>query len=180
MNKFIFGFLLSVSFLLSTCVFAQNSEQSSSDSGVLVSPPINAQASGKDNSGNNGSILVQDSSNQGVSNNTGKFNKPKKADQPKLVPVDEIDLKAADFIMSQITANMKLTDDQLSAVRMIVQDNVVQAKKLQLSVENGTMDSKTMSQQTMQLTDVENKKLAKVLTSDQMRAWINIQNPYQT
>ena len=98
----------------------------------------------------------------------------------QIVPVDEIDLKAADFIMSQITANMKLTDDQLSAVRMIVQDNVVQAKKLQLSVENGTMDSKTMSQQTMQLTDVENKKLAKVLTSDQMRAWINIQNPYQT
>jgi len=180
MNKFIFGFLFCTSFLLATFVFAQNSDQSSSDSGVLVSPPINAQVSGKNNSDNNGSILVQDSSNQGISNNAGQSNKPKNADQSKSVPVDQIDVKATDFIMSQITANMKLTDDQLSVVRMIVQDNVVQARKLQLSVENGAMDSKTMSQQIIQLTNDENKKLGKVLTSDQMKAWINIQNPYQT
>jgi len=51
MNKLFFGLLFSASFLLATLVFAQNSEHSSSSSGVLVSPPIQEQGSNEDSSG---------------------------------------------------------------------------------------------------------------------------------
>ena len=81
--------------------------------------------------------------------------------------------------MTQITDNMKLTDEQMTAVRSIIEDNIVKTRKLQQSVENGTLDSKTMSNKVLQLTNEENKKLGKILSTDQMKAWINIQNPYQ-
>ena len=74
---------------------------------------------------------------------------------------------------------MKLTQDQISAVRLIIEDNIVKTRNLQLSVEKGTMNSKTMSGPSTQLTNDENQKLSRIFTPDQMKIWINIQNPYQ-
>jgi len=51
MNKLFLGLLFSASFLLAPLVFAQNSDQASSGSGVLVSPSIQEQGSNQDSSG---------------------------------------------------------------------------------------------------------------------------------
>jgi len=53
MKRIILGLIFSGSFLLAALVFAQNSSQSSSDSGVLVSPPIQAQEADQDNATSN-------------------------------------------------------------------------------------------------------------------------------
>jgi len=62
---------LGIFFMASPLVFAQNSDGPSSDSGVLVSPPIKAQAADQDNTANNGGRNVSDSSNQNNSNSPG-------------------------------------------------------------------------------------------------------------
>ena len=178
MSTLILGLLFSVSFLLAPLVFAQNSDQSSSDSGVLVSPPIHAQVSGQDNTGNHNNSAVLVSSSQGGSNSSGP-SKHQHADGGSDASSDEMVVKATDLVMSQITANMKLTQDQISAVRLIIEDNIVKTRNLQLSVEKGTMNSKTMSGPSTQLTNDENQKLSRIFTPDQMKIWINIQNPYQ-
>jgi len=70
--KYLVGCLsLSAFFLASFFVFAQNSNGPSSDSGVLVSPPIKAQGADQDNTANNGGRNVSDSSNQSNSNSHG-------------------------------------------------------------------------------------------------------------
>ena len=58
MNKIILSLI--ILYLLTGCVFAQDSDPSSSDSGVLVSPPAHDQAGSQDNIGNSGG---DDSSN---------------------------------------------------------------------------------------------------------------------
>jgi len=68
-----------------------------------------------------------------------------------------------------------LTDDQIVSVRAIITDNVVKVRNLQLSLENGTIDGKTMYNQRNQLTQDENQKLRTILTSDQMKVLINIE-----
>ena len=90
-------------------------------------------------------------------------------------PTDEIVIKSTDVVMAQVNANMKLTADQATSVRSIITDNVVRLRNLQLSLENGTIDGKTMYAKKMQLIQEEAQALAQVLTSDQMRVWINIQ-----
>ena len=55
MNKLFCGLLVSASFLLAPCVFAQNAEQSS-DPEVLVSPPNNAASSDQKMPSNAGAL----------------------------------------------------------------------------------------------------------------------------
>ncbi len=89
---------------------------------------------------------------------------------------DEIVVKATDAVMFQITANMKLTQDQINATRPIIADNIVKVRNLQLSLENGTIDGKAMYTQKQQLINDENQELSHIFTSDQMRVWLNIKN----
>jgi len=77
--------------------------------------------------------------------------------------------------MFQMKANLKLTQEQISFLEPIITDNIVQARKLQLSLENGTIDGKTMYQQKQQLTQQEYKELGSILSADQLKTWINIQ-----
>jgi len=92
-------------------------------------------------------------------------------------PTDEIVVKAVNAEMFQITANIKLTQDQVNAVRSIVTDNIVKARDLQLSLENGSIDGKTMYDQRQQLINDENQALGRIFTPDQMKVWLNM--PYQ-
>ena len=79
--------------------------------------------------------------------------------------------------MSQITANMKLTQDQISAVQVIIADNIAKVRNLQLSLGKGSIDAKTMNSQRELFNNDENQKLSQIFTSDQMKVWMNIQSP---
>jgi len=89
---------------------------------------------------------------------------------------EEIVVKATDAVMFQMTANMKLTQDQLEAIRPIVTDNIVKIRDLQLGLQRGDIDGKTMYNQREQLIEEEDRKLSYILTKDQMKVWINIQD----
>jgi len=182
MRKLVGAVLFIAFFLLAPLVFAQHSDQSSSD-GVLVSPPI-GQGSDIDSSGDNGT--GGDSNVSGhhkhhppasSSSDTTNSNSSDTASQntSNVSPTDEIVVKSADAVMFQMKANLKLTQEQISFLEPIITDNIVQARKLQLSLENGTIDGKTMYQQKQQLTQQEYKELGSILSADQLKTWINIQ-----
>ncbi|MBF0504611.1 MAG: hypothetical protein HQL14_05860 [Candidatus Omnitrophica bacterium] len=163
-------------FFLAFWGLAQGADQSSSD-GVLVSGAVGAQASDQQNSSNNRRrsqlILVggEDSSSQNTlpnsNSNKGSFNQP----------MDEIVIKATSVIMSQMTANMKLTQEQINTIRPIIEDNIVRTRELQLLLEKGTIDAKTMYTRREQLNNGKNQALSRILNSDQMKVWMSIQNP---
>jgi len=90
-------------------------------------------------------------------------------------PTDPIIVKATDVLIFEMKANMKLTDDQVSAAREIIADYTAKVRDLQLSVENGAIDSKEMNDERQGLTDDENRKLSSVLSPDQMKVWFNLQ-----
>ncbi len=71
---------------------------------------------------------------------------------------------------------MKLTQDQISAIQPIIEDNIAKVRNLQLSLEKGAMDGTTMYRQKERLIHEENQKLSLIFTPDQMKVWINIQN----
>ena len=193
LNKFmkLIGCLLfSIFYLLVPWVLAQDSDQSSSDSGVLVSSPIHAQVSEQESAGDNGGSDAsydhsninslghhkyrhagEDASSQNTtgnnSNSAGTLNSS----------TDEIIIKSTNAVMSQITANMKLTQDQISAIQVIIADNITKVRNLQLSLGKGSIDAKTMNSQREQFNNDENQKLSQIFTSDQMKVWMNIQNP---
>ena len=91
-------------------------------------------------------------------------------------PTDEIVVKATNAVIFQMTANLKLTQDQISAVRPIITDNIVKVRNLQQSLEDGSIDGNTMYTRREQLTNDEYQKLSAILTPDQMKLWVNIQN----
>ena len=191
MRKLVGAVLFIAFFLLAPLVFAQHSDQSSSD-GVLVSPPI-GQGSDIDSSGDNGTGgVLTNAKSTGDSNVSGhhKHHPPASSSSDttnsnssdtasqntsNVSPTDEIVVKSADAVMFQMKANLKLTQEQISFLEPIITDNIVQARKLQLSLENGTIDGKTMYQQKQQLTQQEYKELGSILSADQLKTWINIQ-----
>ena len=160
-------FLFSVFFLLASWVFAQDSDQSLADSGVLVSSPNHTHVVGQDSTVNNGSN--DDGSSQNM--------RPDSSDSPNTSnpPTDEIVVKATDAVIFQMTANLKLTQDQISAVRPIITDNIVRVRKLQQSLQDGTIDSKAMYDQRLQLTEDEDRQLSHILSADQLKLWVSIQ-----
>lgn len=91
---------------------------------------------------------------------------------------DEIVVKAANAVIFEMTANLKLTQDQINAVQPIVTDNIVKVRNLQQSLEDGTIDSRAMYSQRQQLSDDENQELSSILTPDQMRVWMSMQDQY--
>jgi hypothetical protein len=90
--------------------------------------------------------------------------------------VEPIVIKATNAVMFQITANMKLSQDQIKAIQPIIMDNIVKIRDLQLSLEKGAIDSKTMYNQREQLYKDEDRELSQILTPEQMNVWANIQN----
>jgi len=91
-------------------------------------------------------------------------------------PTDEIVIKATNAVIFEMNANLKLSQDQINAIQPIVADNIVKTRNLQQSLQDGNIDGSTMYSQRQQLTNDENSQLAAILTPDQMKVWINIQN----
>ena len=149
--------------------FAHASDQSSPDSGVLVV-------------GSNGKSQLKQTLDQGYQNTDGNVsslnNTGNNNDNVKRVgsSTDEIIVKATDAVMFEITANMKLTQDQMNAIRPIITDNIIKVRNLQMSLEKGDIDGKTMYSQKQQAITDENERLTSILSSDQMKVWIKIQD----
>lgn len=160
--KLVGGLLFSVFFLLASWVFAQDPDRSSYGPGVLVSSSIHPQVSDQDNSNVSSQNTTENSSDSGKTSNSS---------------TDEIVIKSTNAIMLQITENMKLTQDQINIIRPIIEDNIVQVRDLQLSLEKGKIDGKTMYSQRQQFNNDEDQKLGRILTADQMKVWMKIQNP---
>jgi len=75
-----------------------------------------------------------------------------------------------------MTANLKLTQEQIDAIEPIIANNIAKVRNLQQSLEDGTIDSGTMYSQRQQLFNKEGQELSSILSTDQMKAWIIIQN----
>jgi parvulin-like peptidyl-prolyl isomerase len=165
--------LFGASLLVASWVFAQDADQSSG-SGVLVSgggdtPDLSDQdpsAPGRQkHQDSEGDAPSQDNAQTSGGNGDASNSS-----------TDEIVIKATDAVMFQITANMKLTQDQINAIRPIIMDNITKVRDLQLSVQKGNIDSKAMYDQKEQLNAQEDQQLGRILTSDQMKIWTNIQS----
>ena len=55
--------------------------------------------------------------------------------------------KATSAVISEVTANLKLTQGQTSAIQPIVAANIAKGRVLQQSLLDGTIDPKTMNSQ---------------------------------
>jgi hypothetical protein len=169
------GYLIcGVLLFLSSRVWAQGPDRLSSDSGVLVSGSNHAQGTDQDSKGERRSIIVSDAPQEGNSKeNSRSGDKPSNGE----VPPDAIVVKSTKAVMAQMTANMKLTPEQIGAIEPIVEDNIAKVRELQLSLQKGTIDGRTMVAQRTQLTRDENQKLSGILNSGQMKVWLQMQNP---
>lgn len=185
------GYLLLSAFsLLTPWVFAQGTDQSSPDSGVLVSSPLRTQALEQDNNmGSDASNLFGQGHSNGSGHHSHRFGDGDSGassqnitgggsdgDKTSKASTDEIVVQSTHAVMLQITENMKLTQDQISAIQPIIEDNIAKVRNLQLSLEKGAMDGTTMYRQKERLIHEENQKLSLIFTPDQMKVWINIQN----
>jgi hypothetical protein len=157
--------LLILPFISIPCVFAQGLGQSSSDSGVLVSGN-GGGSSGVDLTGQESSNSPGDQGRQRSDGNSGDTSS---------ASTDPIVIKAANAMMFQVNANMKLSQDQQKAVSSIIQDYIVKVRALQLSLEKGDIDGRTMYGQREQLFKDEDRELSLILTQAQMNIWANIQ-----
>jgi hypothetical protein len=92
------------------------------------------------------------------------------------LPTDEIVVKATDAVIFEMTANLKLTQDQVSAVRPVIADNIAKIRNLQQSLEDGNIDGSAMYAQKEQLINDENQEISSILTPDQMKVWMSMQN----
>jgi len=144
------------------------SDQPPSDSGVLVSS--SARVPEEDDHAAGAPVPPDsDASSQKVSVDAGD----------KLeTSTDDIVIKAANAVIFQMAANLKLTPDQTGAVRPVIMDNIVKARKLQQRLKDGAIDGKTMYRQRQELTEGEDRRLLPILTPGQLKAWIDIQNQY--
>jgi len=188
MEKLAVGVLWGVLFLSSTWIMAQDADQSSSDSGVLVSSGSQDQGPDQANADKNG--------NSSLSENAGRYNSGhhknkheedsgssatntavnNSAGPGASKPADDIVNKATDAVIFQMTANLKLTQDQITAARPVVANNIAKTRDLQQNLEDGNIDGKTMYSQRQQLIDQEYQQLGSVLTPDQLKLWVSIQN----
>jgi hypothetical protein len=186
MNKLAGWLLFSGSFLIASWVFAQNAEQPSLDPGVLVSPPIQDQGALQDQgavqdnavqhkhqqadiNSSASAQIIRDSSDSASPSNPSPTQGPSPA-------VDDVIAKEVKNIIFEMTINLKLTQDQISAVTPVITDNMVKVRKLQQSLEKGDIDSSTMNSDKEQLTKDEIQALAAILTPEQMQIWLNTQN----
>jgi hypothetical protein len=142
--------------------YAQDNDQSPAGSGVLVS--------GDD------SNLPKEEHNDG--DNAPQDKPMDKADtaNPPTSPTDDIIVKSTDLVIFQMTANLKLTPDQVNAAKPIVTDYEVKVRDLQLSLQKGNMDSKAMVLQRNLAVEDENNALSHVFSPDQLKLWIEIEN----
>lgn len=77
--------------------------------------------------------------------------------------------------MFQITANMKLSQDQINTIQPIIMKYIIKIRDLQQSLESGKIDGKTMYDQREQLYKDEDRELSLILTPAEMNLWANIQ-----
>lgn len=173
--KWVVYLFFSLSFLWVPLGAAQDSS-SSSDSGVLVSSPAPTKPSDQGTTGGNGAIIVSNSPQQDQAPQKAAGAKGSSAAGSNSPVTNAIVAKATDVVMFQITANMKLTQDQINVIRPIITDNIVKVRDLRQKLADGTIDSKTMYNQRQQLAKDEYQALSAILSADQMKVWINLQN----
>jgi hypothetical protein len=151
-------------------VSARASDQPASDSGVLVSSSAR-MPEGDDHAAVAPIPPDSDTSLQNASGDAGD----------KLeTSADDIVIKAANAVIFQMTANLKLTPDQTGAVRPVIMDNIVKTRKLQQRLKDGAVDGKTMVRQRRELTEDEDRRLLPILTPGQLKTWMDIQNQYDS
>jgi len=92
------------------------------------------------------------------------------------LPTDDIVVKATDAVIFQMKANLNLTQDQITAVQPIIAAYTAKVRNLQQSLEDGDIDGRAMYNQRQQLTNDEYQQLGTILTSNQLKTWINIES----
>jgi len=157
--------LLTLSFVPVSSLFAQDSGQTLSDSGVLVSSSAPGSQPSQQNDSNNENADAAASTDQHKTD----------ADAPN-TSTDPIIIKATGMMMFQITANMKLSPEQVRSIQSIVMRYIIKIRDLQQRLEKGELDGKTMYGQREQLYKDEDRELGQILTTEQMNIWANIQN----
>ena len=146
-------------------VYAQDSDQSSSDAGVLVSSPTRQPAFDQDSTkGANSNSPASNVSSQNA-----------KEDNHRDASNDEIIVKSTNAVIFQMVANLKLTQDQIDAVRPIITDTVVKVRELEQKLKGGIIDSKIMYNQRLEVIKEANRKLNPIMTAGQMKVWEDMQ-----
>ncbi len=135
-----------------------------------------SSASGASDQGNLDNSGNQSPRHADVDNGASSQNDTESSSNSGDVSKDEIVVKSTEAVISQMTANLKLTQDQINAVRPIVEDNIVKVRALQQKLGHGDIDGKTMVNQRTQLTIDEDKALSSILTPDQLKLWVSIQD----
>jgi hypothetical protein len=157
MNRSAAFLLVTFLFVPGPFIFAQNSDQPAPDSGVLVS--------GGDSGGQETGSLSQENPSSSDDQAQNKSD----------APTDPIIIKATSALMFQITANMKLSQDQINTIQPIIMKYIIKIRDLQQSLESGKIDGKTMYDQREQLYKDEDRELSLILTPAEMNLWANIQ-----
>jgi len=156
-------------------VYAQDSDQSSSDSGVLVSSPVHTPHEYLDSIKNNGEKDTEDQPDQSDQADSNKTSIDNTDDNGVTNNSGGIVEKATNLIIFQMKANLNMTPAQINAVQPIIEDNIIKVRGLQQNLEDGKIDAKGMNTQKLELTKEEYMKLSSILNPDQMKTWINIQ-----
>lgn len=170
------GCLFFVSILSVPLVFAQDSDRSSS-SGVLVSPPIQApDQDGLINDGTSNASVSSSRENPGGQGSVRHRHAQANSASSPANDTDPIVAKATQAVIFQMTANLQLTQDQINAVGPIISEGITQQRNLQQQHADGQIDGPTLYNQRQQVISGENQQLGSVLTPDQMKTWLGIEN----
>ena len=84
---------------------------------------------------------------------------------------------SADEIIAKMKTQVNLTQQQVDALKPIIENNIIQCQQLMQDLKKEGVTDKSIIQNTMeQLEKDKSQKMAQVLTKDQMDKWISYQN----
>jgi len=78
---------------------------------------------------------------------------------------------SADQIIARMQSKLNLTQDQVAAVKPIIEKYSSEREELRQTMDDGTADRDTIRTQMKQLREAETKDLSQVLSSQQMGFW---------
>ena len=84
---------------------------------------------------------------------------------------------SADEIIAKMKTQVNLTQQQVDALKPIIENNIIQCQQLMQDLKKEGVTDKSIIQNTMQqLEKDKNQKIAQILTKDQMDKWVSYQN----
>ena len=84
---------------------------------------------------------------------------------------------AVDYKLSKMKISLKLTDSQIAAIKPIIKDYLTKRNTyLQEMTNKGIIDHVAVKGSLKELKEDEHQKLSRILTEDQMKAWIDKEN----